>query len=124
MVENGLKTENEGPELTHHIDDLARLILLPGSIFGPLLFNTYICDMFFESRDLDIASYADSNTPYRCSQEMNDILKTLENEANKLFDWVQSNYLKSNISKCHLLSSLNSPVELQISNEPIMSENI
>ena len=55
---------------------------------------------------------------------MNDILKTLENEANKLFDWVQSNYLKSKISKCHLLSSLNSQVELQISNEPIMSENI
>ena len=39
-----------------------------GSILGPLLFNIYICDMFFEtSENIDSAGYADNNTPYTYS---------------------------------------------------------
>ena len=30
-----------------------------GSIFGPLLFNIHLCDLFYVLEDLDIASYAD-----------------------------------------------------------------
>ena len=29
-----------------------------GSILGPLLFNNYICDLFSENNDIDIANYA------------------------------------------------------------------
>ena len=82
MVENGLKTENKGPELTHHIDDLARLIFYQDPF--SVLFDSIHTYATYSLKDLDIASYADSNIPYRCSQEMNDILKTLENEANKI----------------------------------------
>ena len=41
-----------------------------GSILGPLLFNIYICDLFFDASDIDIASYADDNTPFTCSSEL------------------------------------------------------
>ena len=34
------------------------------SILGPLLFNAYICDPFYDIDDLDFASFADDNTPY------------------------------------------------------------
>ena len=34
-----------------------------GLMPGPLLFNTYICDMFYDNIDCDIASYADDNAP-------------------------------------------------------------
>ena len=40
------------------------------SIVGPLLFNIYICDLFFGIGDLDIASYADDNTGYTFSSEL------------------------------------------------------
>ena len=35
-----------------------------GSILGPLLFNVYICDLFYDIDDIDFASFADDNTPY------------------------------------------------------------
>ena len=38
-----------------------------GSILGTLLFNIYICDMFYDNDDCDIASYADDKTPYASS---------------------------------------------------------
>ena len=37
-----------------------------GSILGPLLFNIFLADLFFILNDIDIASYADYNTPYVC----------------------------------------------------------
>ena len=37
---------------------------------GPLLFNAYICDLVFEVRDLEYASFANDTTPYSCLPEM------------------------------------------------------
>ena len=34
------------------------------SIFDSILFNILLCDMFFSVDSVDIASYADDNTPY------------------------------------------------------------
>ena len=33
-----------------------------GSILGPILFNVFLCDMFFMIDNVDIASYGDDNT--------------------------------------------------------------
>ena len=46
-----------------------------GSILGSLLFNIYICDMFYDINDCDIASYADDNTPYPSSRNFNTLIK-------------------------------------------------
>jgi len=37
-----------------------------GSILGPLLFNIFLCDLFFFLNETDFASFADDNTPF-CS---------------------------------------------------------
>ena len=50
-----------------------------GSILGPLLFNIYICDMFFETpKNIDFAGYADDNTPYTCSSNIEEVLENLQ----------------------------------------------
>ena len=34
-----------------------------GSILGPLLFNIFLCDLFFVMENTDIPSYANDKTP-------------------------------------------------------------
>ena len=46
-----------------------------GSISGSLLFNIYICDMFYDINDCDITSYADDNTPYASSIHLDPVMK-------------------------------------------------
>ena len=35
-----------------------------GSILGPLLFNIFLCDLFLIRNYVELASYADDNTPF------------------------------------------------------------
>ena len=96
-----------------------------GSILGPLLFNIYICDLFLftEDIDIDIANYADDNTPYHCSENTASVIERLEIAAITLFDWFKDNYLKANAEKCHLLLSTNETQQMQINETIIDSSN-
>ena len=49
-----------------------------GSILGPLLFNIFISNLFLFTNNLDIASYADDNTPYATPSKTNLVIKKLE----------------------------------------------
>ena len=84
-----------------------------GSILGPLLFNIYICDMFFEiPENIDFAGYADDNTPYTYSSKIEDVLSNLQGASEKLLSWFSANHLVANAGKCHLLTRSNLPVDL------------
>ena len=47
-----------------------------GSIgpLGPLLFNAFLCDLFFIMNETDFASYADDNTPYVKGYNIEDVI--------------------------------------------------
>ena len=55
-----------------------------GSILGPLLFNIFLADLFFIVKDIDIASYADDNTPFIVEDNIENVIASLE-EATMLY---------------------------------------
>ena len=50
-----------------------------GSILGPLLFNIFICDLFIIMDDINIANYADDNTPLVSGDTSLSVITSLEN---------------------------------------------
>ena len=74
-----------------------------GSILGPLLFNMFLCDLFFIMKETDFSSYAEDNTPYRIADTIEEVIKLLERDSKMLFKWFSDNQMKANIRKCYLL---------------------
>ena len=56
-----------------------------GSIFGPLLFNIFICDLFFILNKVDFTSYADNNTPYVIVSGVKKVINSLKEASDELF---------------------------------------
>ena len=85
-----------------------------GSILGPLLFNIFLCDLFFITKETDFSSYADGKTPYRTADTIEEVIKLLERDSMMLFKWFSDNQMKANISKCHLLVNKNDEVVINL----------
>ena len=94
-----------------------------GSILGPLLFNIFICDMFYFLENYEIANYADDSTPFTAQRNHNLVIQELEKSSSILFQWLQNNYMKVNTDKSHLLLSGNAKLTSNIDNNIIESEN-
>ena len=85
-----------------------------GSILGPLLFNVFLCDMFFVVSQTDFAAYADDNTPYVEGNNIDEVINMLENDSIQLFKWFSDNQMKANKDKCHLIVGNNVKVSMKI----------
>ena len=73
------------------------------SVLGPLLFNIYFSDIFYDIDNCDIASYADDNTPYTSDFNLEEVIQKLELINNSLLEWFENNRKKANADKCYLL---------------------
>ena len=93
-----------------------------GSILGPLLFNVFICDMFYFMEDYEIANYADDSTPFSAKLDHKSVVQELEVSSLILFTWLRNNYMKANTDKSHLLLSGNSNLTANIDGNVIESE--
>ena len=74
-----------------------------GSVLGPILFNIYINDLFFLLNECEVCNYADDTTPYVCDEKLENVVSKLENDSDIAICWFESNYMKLNTDKCHLL---------------------
>ena len=68
--------------------------------------------------NIDIASYADDNTPYTTGNSIEKIQK-LEKAVKTLFQWFSDNQMKANPDKCHFLCNSDSEVSLTIETRKI-----
>ena len=67
--------------------DIIKYGVPQGSILGPLLFNIFLCDLFLFVEKIDIASYADDNTPYCTGLVPEKVKSDLEKASTKIFEW-------------------------------------
>ena len=95
--------------------------VLQASILGPLLFNIFLCDIFFEDESSYFANYADDTTPYTVGSNTTEVLTNLSCHAQKLFTWLANNQMKANYDKCHLLLSTQESASIQVENFTIKS---
>ena len=76
-----------------------------GSVLGPLLFNIYINDIFYVIESTNVCNYADDTTFHACDTDLSNLVLRLEHDSKIAVEWFDSNCMKLNQDKCHLLIS-------------------
>ena len=82
--------------------------------------------MFLIHRDIDIANFADDNTPYLCAENIEnieDVIESLERASVSLFRWFENNLFKGNTDKCHFLVSTSKEVSLNVNSFKIKNSD-
>ena len=85
-----------------------------GSILGALLFNIFLCNLFFIMKETNFSSHTDDDTHHRTADTIEEVIKSLERDSTMLFKWFSDNQMKANISKCHLLVNKNDEVVINL----------
>ena len=83
-------------------------------------------------QNVDFASYVDDNTIYDASDNIDEVIFSLQESSKKLFKWFADNRMKANEDKCLLIVSTNELTEIQIgdfsiknsANEKLLGVNI
>ena len=79
--------------------------------------------MFFDTpNNIDFAGYADGNTPYACSSNIEEVLENLQGALEQLFQGFSTNHLVANAGKCHILTSSKITNNITISNTNVSRE--
>ena len=55
--------------------------VLQGPILGPLLFNIFLCDLFFEHEDCCFTNYADDTSPYVVTNNTSEVIENLNRKS-------------------------------------------
>ena len=76
-----------------------------GSVLGPLFFNIYLNDLFYLTECTNVCNYADDTTFHACDSDLKDLTTRLEHDFSLGVEWFETNYMKLNEEKCHLLIS-------------------
>ena len=123
LVHNYLSNHKERVKINDFYSSWREILygVRQGSILGPLLFNIFICDMFYFLEDYEIANYADDTTPYSAQRNHQFVIKELE-KSSILFKWLGNNFMRVNTDKSHLLLSGNMKLKSNIDNNIIESE--
>lgn len=97
-----------------------------GSIFGPLIFNIFLNDLFYHVKKCSMFNYADDNTLFYSHENIHELLYVLKGDVESVVDWFKCNGMQANPEKFQLIIShrnKNETVELHVCNTVIKSTN-
>ena len=92
-----------------------------GSILSPVLFNVFVCNLFLFVPNIDLVSYANSNTPFAIGSSELEVINEIKTVAKSLTLWFRNNCMKVNPDKFHLLLSNKKIQQVDICNEKLSS---
>ena len=64
--------------------------------------------------DINSANYVNDNTRFVSGDTSLNVITSLENAAEKLFEWFTNNHMKANHDKCHLLMSTCTRISIKV----------
>ena len=70
-----------------------------GSVLGPLLFNLFLNDLLYFIKDSEICNFADDNTLSVLEFDLDTLIIKLENDLQRVMQWLEVNNLVANPSK-------------------------
>ena len=73
--------------------------VLQGSLLGPLLFNIYINDITYVTKNMELRLYADDTTGYAASNSPATLEFYINSDLVRLSQWLEDNYLTINTTK-------------------------
>ena len=76
-----------------------------GLVLEPILFNIYINDLFSILKERDVCNFANDTTLNICDENVGKVLIRLERDSAIAICWFESNYMKLNKNKYHMLVS-------------------
>ena len=77
-----------------------------GSLLGPVLWNMYQNDLFYEEIDSRLSAYADDHQLYFSNKNPENVTKALQNDGKIAAGWYKDNYLEGNPSKLTFLETI------------------
>ena len=66
------------------------------AILRPLVFNIFLCGLFFYHENSCYINYADATTPYIVANNRVEVREKLTNFTQRLFSWFAKNQMKAN----------------------------
>ena len=105
MIHSYLKNRWQRTKINISFSSWIELLLgVPqGSVLGPLLFNIYLNDLFWITDETGICNFADDTTYYDCDKNLDLLINRLECVSLKAITWFETNFMKLNEEKCHLI---------------------
>ena len=85
-----------------------------GYVLGPLLFNLYINDLFYEIDETHPSNFADDTSLNAFDKSLEELIRKLESDTLSVIIWFENNFMKLNQDKCHFLIAANTNEHLWI----------
>ena len=73
-----------------------------GSVLGPILCNLYLNHLFYLSDFTKVCNFANDTTFHACSNDLNNLIKRLEDDGFLAIEWFENNSMKLSKDICHL----------------------